>query len=100
MTLYREATRDEIAIDDLGVASAVDVYTMDVVSVERAPRFQDQPNWPIRWCPEHCCGSVDTFPERNASTGYKERCYRGWEFDEDCTLLVVEVILIGEDSTP
>ena len=34
MTLYREATRDEIAIDDLGVASAVDVYTMDVVSVE------------------------------------------------------------------
>ena len=31
--LYREATRDEIAIDDLGVVSAVDVYTMDVVQV-------------------------------------------------------------------
>lgn len=33
-TLYREATRDEIAMDDLGVVSAVDVYTMDVVPVE------------------------------------------------------------------
>lgn len=33
-TLYREATRDEIAMDDLGVVSAVDVYTMDVVLVK------------------------------------------------------------------
>ena len=33
-TLYREATRDEIAMDDLGIVSAVDVYTMDVVPVE------------------------------------------------------------------
>ena len=33
MNLYREATRDEIAIDDLGVVSAVDVYTMDVVEI-------------------------------------------------------------------
>ena len=65
---------------------------------ERAPRHQDDPDWPIQWCPKHCCGSVNTFPERTVENGYKERCYRGWEFDEDCELLTVELILVEGSS--
>ena len=61
----------------------------DRIAGTRAPRFQDNPEWPVLWCPKHCCGSVDTFPERN-----NKRCYRGWEFDEDCGLLKVEVVLL------
>jgi len=99
MTLYqvdKSKATDMYTVDGFLIAVKALIQRGVLVEAELAPRLQDDPEWPIRWCPVHCCGSVDTFPERYERTGMQGRCYLGVEFDEDCELVVVEVVVVED----